>query len=242
METNYLRADRQQQDFKGEKIVGQYLDKYFYPTFTTTVTRNDDKTTQVEGLDLTATTDDGYTYTIDEKAALWYANKELGTFAQEITSRCTGTYNPHCGEIYNGWAISNTLNDYYVFVWIPECKTTGKVVNATDIITADVALVNKQDMYDWYHKKGLSASDLLKKSEELRKTVDELGIYNWWDYVTDCTNTALKQKGYKYHINTKTEENTVNILVSKDIILKQIATYAVRIKEGKIIDTYRKRL
>lgn len=235
--TNYSRASRQAKDVLGEKVVGMYLDNYFYPTFTVTETRNYDKNTQVQGVDLKVETT-GATYVIDEKAAVAYANKDLRTFAQEITSRYTGKH-PKSGLEYNGWAISNTLNDYYVFVWIPECKTTGEVVSMDDIIAVDVALIKKADMYSWYHSKGLTADKLLAKSKELRRTVG-MGVSNWWEYCTDCTNYSLNGKGYKYHINTTTEENSVNILVDKNIILNQIASYAVRIKDGKIINTYRK--
>ena len=36
---------RRKKDEKDEKIVGDFLDNYFYPTFTTTITRNNDKAT-----------------------------------------------------------------------------------------------------------------------------------------------------------------------------------------------------
>ena len=238
---NYLRKNRNEKDCKGEKIIGQYLDKYFYPTWTKDITRNTERETQIQGVDLTVTSKDNIEYVIDEKATLWYANKDLETFAQEITSCYTGENNPKRGVEYNGWAISNTLNNYYVFVWIPECKTTGEVVNINDIITTDIALVKKEDMYSWYHKKGLTGNTLKEKSDELRKTV-KLGINDYWNYVSGCNKSSLDKNGYKFHINTKTEENSVNILIKKDILINDISTYSVRINNGKITETYRKKL
>lgn len=228
----YTRASRSAKDLAGEKAVADYLDKYFYSTFSNNTERYYDKETQYKGIDLSVTGKTGDVYVIDEKAAVGYANKGLRTFAQEITSRYTGYKNPNKGKIYNGWAISKTKNDYYVFVWIPECKTTGVVTKSDDIIAVDVALVNKKDLFDWYHSKGITATKLLEKSNSLRYTASM--YYDWWKYESECTNATLDNKGYKYHINTKDEENSVNILISKDILMKDLATYSVHIKNGKI--------
>lgn len=224
---------RRKKDEKGEKVIADYLDRYFYPQWVTTITRNHDDDTQKAGKDLTVTDTKGINYVIDEKAAICYANKPLKTFANEITSINT------IGKEYRGWLLSHTINDYYVYVWIPQCKTTGEVKSVEDIIEVDVALVKKQDLYNWFNEKKITGSKLLKVSDELRR-VTKMGIDDWWHYVSNCTNQSVNTNGYKYHINNGTQENSVNILISKDILMNTIASYSVNIKNGKLKEIRKK--
>lgn len=224
---------RRKKDEMGEKIIAEYLDKYFYPSWTTTVTRNTEKETQIQGVDLTATSVKDVEYVIDEKASLYYANKPLKTFAHEITSI------NRAGKLYNGWLVSKTINNCYVYVWIPECKTTGEITSIDDIIEADVALVKKEDLYNWFRKKNLTGKKLFDKSNELRHVV-ALGIEEYWSYVSECNNYSLNQNGYKYHISTKSLESSVNILISKDVLMNELATYSVNIKNGILTEIRRK--
>ena len=76
---------RRNKDEKDEKIVGDFLDNYFYPTFATTITRCTDKDLQIRGLDVTLSNTD-WTITIDEKAATRWAGRNLQTFAHEVSA------------------------------------------------------------------------------------------------------------------------------------------------------------
>lgn len=233
MDTKLDYFTRRKKDEIGEKSVAEFLDRYFYSAWATDITRNTERETQIKGIDLTVTGATGEKYVIDEKAAVGYANKPLKTFAHEITSINIR------GNEYKGWLVENTLNDFYVYVWITECKTTGEVMNADDIISADVALINKQDLYNWFKSKKLYGTELFEKSRELRETVFKYGISDYWNYCSNCNNKSLNDNGYKFHINPNTHEQSVNILISKDILI-DIATYAVNIRNGVITELTKK--
>lgn len=221
METREDYYAKRAQDMKGEHVVADYLDTYFYPTWTTSTTRNYDVKTQVKGVDITVTSKKGYKFVIDEKAAIKWANNNLQTFALEIDS-VNGR-----GELYNGWFMDATaINDYWLFVWLD--VTTGRLDSKDDIKTATVSLVKKTDMYEFLQRKGVHSEDIKQKAAEVRTMVGMLGKY----YMNNGRN---KIKGFKITLQTDNWEQATNILVRKDDIINSISTYSVQINNGKVI-------
>ena len=211
---------RRKKDDKDEKIVGQFLDKYFYPTWTTTTTRNTDVATQITGLDITATGFNNVTYTIDEKAATHYVGKNLQTFAQEInTLDKTGRYRI-------GWLFDdNSTSEYLVEVWIDNINTQFLDYN-TDITDATVTLIKKSDLYQYLYSKARK-EDYINLSNDIRNRgyMYHQGYNYDYYYLSDLR--IIVQKYYR--------ERAANVLIPRNILVDSLATYSVRIVNHKPI-------
>lgn len=215
MKSDY--KERRTKDERDEKIVAKYLDTYFYPTFTVTTTRNTDKATQIAGLDVTVTDSEGYNYTIDEKAATHWVGRNLQTFAHEVSSVNVS------GITYDGWLLDfHSTSDYLVEVWVDDAKDTT-LTDYTDITDITIALIKKQDLWNYLKHKNISSIKLKELGEKLRNFNMSYEYYN----------------GFKVTQQMNYQEHAVNILIPRDTLINTISQYAVRIKDGKV-ETLRK--
>ena len=215
MKSDY--KERRTKDERDEKIVAKYLDTYFYPTFTVTTTRNTDKATQIAGLDVTVTNSEGYNYTIDEKAATNWVGRNLQTFAHEVSSVNVS------GITYDGWLLDfKSASDYLVEVWVDDAKDTI-LTDYTDITDTTIALIKKQDLWNYLKRKNISSIKLKELGEKLRNFNMPYEYYN----------------GFKVTQQMNYQEHAVNILIPRDTLINTISQYAVRIKDGKV-ETLRK--
>lgn len=206
--------NRRSRDVNDEKIVGQFLDEYFYPTFSTTITRNSDKETQIKGLDITVTDNEGYSYTIDEKAATRWAGRNLQTFAHEVSSVNVA------GRTYDGWLLDfDSSSDYLVEVWVDGVNTTdGRLYEYNNITDATIVLIKKTDLWSYLRNKNISSFGLKELGEKLRNFNMSYEYYN----------------GFKVTQQMSYQEHAVNILIPRDTLINTISRYAVRIKNGKV--------
>ena len=203
---------RRTKDEKDEKIVAQYLDKYFYPNWTMTSTRCTDKEMQCEGLDITVVSSKGETITIDEKAATRWIGRSLSTFSHEISSIDTA------GREYDGWLLDFTSkSEYLLEVWIDNAKDT-KLNNYTDITDATIALVPKKNIWNYLKKNQISSRELKAVAEEMR-TINK--PYRYF-------------KNFKITVQTNCQEHSANILIPRNTIVNLLSSYAVRINGGTI--------
>lgn len=210
MKSDY--KERRTKDERDEKIVAKYLDTYFYPTFTVTTTRNTDKATQIAGLDVTVTDSEGYNYTIDEKAATHWVGRNLQTFAHEVSSVNVS------GITYDGWLLDfQSASDYLVEVWVDDAKDTI-LTDYTDITDITIALIKKQDLWNYLKHKNISSIKLKELGEKLRNFNMSYEYYN----------------GFKVTQQMNYQEHAVNILIPRDTLINTISQYAVRIKDGKV--------
>lgn len=205
---------RRSKDEKDEKIVGDFLDNYFYPTFTTTITRNTDKATQIAGLDVTVTDSEGYNYTIDEKAATRWIGRNLQTFAHEVSSINVA------GKEYDGWLLDfKSASDYLVEVWVDDINSEdGKLNDYTNITDATIVLIKKHDLWNFLKTKNISSSGLKELGKKLRNFNMSYDYYN----------------GYKVTMQMNYQEHAVNILIPRSTLINNISRYAVKIKNGKV--------
>lgn len=204
---------RRTKDEKDEKIVAQYLDKYFYPNWTMTSTRCTDKQMQCEGLDITVVDSNGEKITIDEKAATRWIGRSLSTFSHEISSIDT------VGREYDGWLLDfKSKSEYLLEVWIDDAKDT-KLNDYTDITDATIALVPKKNIWNYLRKNQITSSELKAVAEEMR-----------------TTNKPYRYlKNFKLTQQTNQQEHAANILIPRNTIINLLSSYAVRIKGGRII-------
>ena len=75
-------------DLKKESIIGEFLDKYFYPKMIEKypdliedIQRNDDINKQYQGIDIMIKVNEEKTINVDEKAATQYINKNIPSFS-----------------------------------------------------------------------------------------------------------------------------------------------------------------
>lgn len=211
---------RRSRDEKDEKIVGQFLDTYFYPTISTTIERNTDRDTQIKGLDVTITGYDGAKYTIDEKAATRWAGRNLQTFAHEISSV------NRRGEVYDGWLLDfHSSSDWLVEVWIDGVNTVdGRINDYTNITDATIVMINKN--YLWHYLGGCNISSIKLK---------EIG-----EYLRVYSNYSTTYNGFKITCQQNCQERAANILIPRSTLINSIGSYAVQIKDGKVITLAKK--
>jgi hypothetical protein len=213
---------RRNKDDKDEKLVGEWLDKYFYPTWTSTSTRNFDKELQIRGLDISVTSYEGIKYTIDEKAATHWIGKSLQTFAQELNSVNTK------GELYTGWLFqTNSASEYLMEIWVDGVDSIdNKLHEGTDITDITITLVNKKDLLRYIAKRGGTASQLISFANDIRNYGfrHHTGGSCDYDYWRDLK--VVVQKEY--------QERAANILIPRSVLVNEIATKSWRIKNHKI--------
>ena len=202
---------RRIKDEKDEAIVARYLDTYFYPQWTTTISRNSDKETQIGGLDITVTGNTGNVFTIDEKAATRWIGRSLQTFSHEINSINTR------GEEYDGWLLDfKSTSDYLLEVWIDDARDTS-LNDYTDITDITIALVPKANIWAYLKRNHVESGKLKEIGNELREREQK---YTWY-------------KGFKVTCQQNQQERAANILIPRDTLINTISTYAVRINNGK---------
>lgn len=114
------------QDMKAEQRLGEFMDTYFYSKLETDnkgilkCERIIDKELQMNGIDVCIETINGKIF-LDEKAAIYYSNAMIPTFAFEINSIQTGHIEP-----VQGWFINDELQtQYYMLIW-PNVKCIQK--------------------------------------------------------------------------------------------------------------------
>ena len=218
-------VERRRLDELQEKVVGKYLDNYFYSTWTTDIERNNDKETQIKGLDLTVTSTNNNVYTIDEKAAIKWTNKELNTFAFEVDALNKN------GDLYNGWFMTSTkdaANDYWMLIWIDKANEV-RFTNVDDIQQVTVSLVKKTDIYNWLHRKNITGIDLKNATADLREN---------FNYNNNYKSSYIN--GYKLTIQPNVSEHATNILLPRNILINEVATYSAVVKKNNLTVIRRK--
>lgn len=200
---------RRQKDMADERIVGDFLDTNFYPTFCTSYTRNTtDIDKQYTGEDIWVITSTGDDLIIDEKAATQWANKNLQTFAIEISNRDRN------GNLKYGWYTNpNETNDTYLFCWINSATTTqDKHLVEGGIEEMEVALVYKDDLRRYLESLGWTTQNLWKKETQIREKYRKDGNIDGINMGNEFIN------GVRFHFGCKFWEQSINVLIHKNTI------------------------
>jgi hypothetical protein len=190
-----------------EKVMGEFLDKYFYnENIEGTITRVKDRKLQVKGVDVVI--DDGdVKFYIDEKAAIRYVG--LKTFALELS------FINRQGDINTGWLLDNKkINDYFLFVWINELNGT-EIKDISSIKNVDVALVSKASIFRHLNSLGWTKNNLLEKDRRIRNNDNEY------------MGNILRDK-CKFSFSNHLVEKPINILLPKETYM-EIADLSINI-------------
>lgn len=215
--SNWTQADddRRNEDERLEGVMNDFLDNFFYPVWTSCTNRNTDKSTQIHGLDITVTSTTNNVYSIDEKAAVRWANKNLQTFAFEIDSISKN------GNIYDGWAISSGINEYWLLAWVDSASTS--MDSYKDIQQVTVSLISRSGFLNWLDGIGLSMDDLKSAASALRayKSIDS-------SYRSDTVH------GYKIIISNYSESAT-NILIPRDELCSSMCIFSAVVTPNHVV-------
>lgn len=163
-------------DMQGEQIIGEFLDKHFYPHLNHQgFERVKDKTRQIAGIDVILNIDDNV-FLIDEKASTDYTDGRLDTFILELTN--------YSGKSI-GWFLNEKLvTTHYLFVWINKISTE-KIESVDCVKDIELAVVDKQTIRD-HVRENLKLSDA-----ELKRIADDITNGKYYSYGN------VKYNGYK---------------------------------------------
>ena len=138
-------TSRREEDMSAEAELARFLDQYLYSRFPnkqrySSIKRIRDKSEQLKGTDVRFTMKDGRVFNVDEKAQLYYLNKDLPTFAFEIQ------FLRH-GFPTTGWLCNNCLDtDYYLLIWPFANRDKPYGISWRDFTKADCLMISKHDV------------------------------------------------------------------------------------------------
>ena len=189
-------ASRRKMDMAAESELAQFMDENLYELLLaeggfTDIHRVYDRETQLAGIDVVAKTEKSVAY-IDEKAQLYYINKNLPTFAFELQSINRGIER-------EGWFLNDSLKtDFYLLIWPFADADDVKTLQKKDITHVDALLISKKKLREKLAQIGLDKNELQDKARELRvskrygKTrTEHAGVYYFFSAPTYYAETPI---------------------------------------------------
>lgn len=158
---------RRGQDMSAEAELAKFIDEFLYARFPNadsfkSIQRIFDKEQQLQGVDVIFTAADGRSFCIDEKAQLYYINKDLPTFAFEISFLRDGWPT-------TGWLCNEALKtDFYLLVWPFATQEHVAGIAADQFVKADCLLIQKKAVLHLLKMNGLSAEKMMQDAERIR--------------------------------------------------------------------------
>ena len=148
-------------DTNGEAAVAAYLDKYFYPKYCQNTERKSDKASQLAGVDIIFDLANQQHLMTDEKAMLHYINKNIPTFAFELSFLNIN------GKLSQGWLFDSTKRTaYYLLTWITAKK--DKHINCDDIIALEIIIVSREAIIKMLQRHNFDKVSILQKAQNIR--------------------------------------------------------------------------
>lgn len=191
-----MSTSTREQDENLESIINKFLDNKFYSNFVTEFKRITELNEQVIGVDSKFKYNDFY-YICDEKAAVKYANKNLNTFAFELS------FINRCNERQLGWLLDESkINNSYLLVYINRAKY-NEFRSEDDIYEIEILLVRKIEVINLLKNKGWTLNNLQSKCNKI--------IYD-----KDQSFGDLKLNGVKFSHSKHLVESPVNILIKRE--------------------------
>lgn len=224
-------------DIKKAQTVNEYMDKYYYSTLSaienTIVVRSESGSDlDFAGCDLVIIKD-GKVNMVDEKAAINYMHKDLGTFALEISYLKDGVEK-------EGWLIDeDKKTEAYILIW-PRALGKSNVDNyeAYDNITVDeisyleCMYIKRSDILKELDSYGLSVERLKKITRMIRNSEVQS---NNGRYYFRYKNSGKKCETMWFTISKGLSEEPIN-LVCKKYILNKLSQYYRHVNRDGYID------
>ena len=187
-------------DMEAERELAKYLDKHLYTkSIFTRAERTDAAGIQIEGSDiiLSIPSLNIRDAVVDEKASIYYINKDLRTFVLEISFLNRGF---HYSE---GWFVDDSLaTDYYLMQWIKANVADPWQVKENNITEIECVLVSKAKLKAYFASEGYDKERLLQIAQQMRASNQKM-----------INPTG---KPYRFFYTMNLAEKPVNILLNKE--------------------------
>ena len=187
-------------DMEAERELAKYLDKHLYTNgMFTRAERTDNAATQMGGSDIVVSIPslNIQDAIVDEKASIYYINKDLRTFVLEISFLNRGY------QIQEGWFVNEQLStQYYLMQWIKANVADSWQVKENNITEIECVLVSKAKLKAYFESEGYDKTRLLQLAQEMR--------------LRNQTMLAPSGKPYRFYFTQKLAEKPVNILLNKE--------------------------
>jgi len=185
---------------EAERELAKFLDKHLYTKdIFTRSDRTDNASTQIDGSDIIISIPSlGIKDAIvDEKASIYYINKDLRTFVLEISFLNRGY------QIQEGWFVNDQLStQYYLMQWIKANVADPWQVKEGNITEIECVLVSKAKLKAYFEAEGYNKEKLLQIAQGMRST--------------QKNEMAPAGKPYRFRFSYKLAEKPVNILLNKE--------------------------
>ena len=200
---------RRNEDMSAEAQLAYFLDEYLYRRFPkgdafSKISRVHDKDQQLAGIDVEFLTTNDQNFAVDEKAQLYYLNKELPTFAFELLFK-------RDGRDTIGWLCNPALKtDLYMLIWPYATQDTCKGITWDKFTKADCLLIHKKKLLKWLADKGLTMDRLQNDAEKIRQagTVGRINI------------EGLRGVYYYASDPQRYREAPINLVITKNALIK----------------------
>ena len=209
------------QDMAAEQQLALFLDRCFWSRLTDKAgqpvpfERVTDRDTQLTGIDVILRFP-GQTICIDEKASLYYCNRNLPTFAFELD-----LVQPAGGTLLTGWFLKKTLKtDRYLLIW-PNvvCEKQGRQwvrkdiaqLEEPDFTVAEACLLSKEKLKKYLREKGLDDAQLQRRAVSLRRRASA---------EEKVQLTEKLGPGLKLMYSGQLAEEPVNLIIRKDLLFE----------------------
>lgn len=187
-------------DEKIESINNQYLDSKFYKSEVDSNIRITDKKLQVKGVD-TIFNLNGKQYICDEKVAAHYINKNLQTFAFELS------FINRSNDVQDGWIIDKSkLNNSFLLCWLDKASSDNPT-SIDEIEKSEIILVTRESILNYLNSINWDINKLKLKTHSIR-------------YGKDTKFGNILENGIKFSFSEKLVEKPINLILSREILRK----------------------
>ena len=185
-------------DSQVEREISFFLDEKFYPGIGAKTVRHHDVETQMQGIDISLTYKDLHDASVDEKAISHYINKNIPTFAFELSFL-------NKGQVIEGWfSDENKKTEYYLLIWIWANKDWN--ITKDDITKLELFLVPRQKISEYLTQQGFNSERLREKAEQIRDKNIEGAIDKSYG------------KDFYFFLSNSLVEAPVNVVIRKSIL------------------------
>ena len=185
---------------EAERELAKFLDKHLYSKdIFTRAERTDNAYTQIDGSDIVLSIPslNIQDAVVDEKASIYYINKDLRTFVLEISFLNRGY------QIQEGWFVNDKLStQYYLMQWIKANVADPWQVKEGNITEIECVLVSKKKLKDYFEREGYDKTRLIQLSQQMRASQQIM--------------LAPSGKPYRFFFTQNLAEKPVNILLNKE--------------------------
>ena len=186
-------------DSMREIAVAEVLDELLYANHFGEIERIDDREMQLSGVDVSCRhPETNEVIKIDEKAATSWANREISTFAFEL-SFLLGN------KEVEGWFLQRekrSQTTHWLCVW-PRTEG-GNISDAKDIVRLEAMLIHCNSVRRWARRMASKTERGLEDCMRLLRNSDSINEINW--------------AGLRILISRNLPEQPINLLIPKDIL------------------------